>query len=115
MGYILKNYYSLPTLVAFELFFLADFRFFQEKSLKNYYLLLIFFFLQNTNGALKTINSSRLTVDPEGSLWFSNVTRKDASNQFFYACSAASFFRSEYKLGNRVVLQVGSVFWVYSV
>ena len=30
---------------------------------------------QSTNGALKTINSSRLTVDPEGNLFFSNVTR----------------------------------------
>ena len=32
---------------------------------------------QSTNGALKTINSSRLTVDVEGYLHFSNVTRKD--------------------------------------
>lgn len=55
---------------------------------------------------LKTINSSRLTVDPEGTLWFSNVTRKDASEDFLYACSAASYFRNEYKLGNRVHLQV---------
>ena len=39
-------------------------------------------------------------------MWFSNVTRNDASNEFFYACSAASYFRNEYKLGNRVVLQV---------
>lgn len=71
------------------------------------YLELINIYVQNTNGALKTINSSRLTVDPEGNLWFSNVTRNDASNEFFYACSAASYFRNEYKLGNRVVLQVG--------
>jgi hypothetical protein len=55
---------------------------------------------------LKTINSSRLTVDPEGNLWFSNVTRKDASEDFLYACSAASYFRNEYKLGNRVHMQV---------
>ena len=61
---------------------------------------------QSTNGALKTINSSRLTVDPEGYLWYSNVTRRDASDEFLYACSAASFFRNEYKLGNRVFLQV---------
>ena len=40
---------------------------------------LIICFLQSTNGALKTINSSRLTVDH---LWFSNVTRKDASDDF---------------------------------
>ena len=61
---------------------------------------------QSTNGALKTINSSRLTVDVEGYLHFSNVTRKDASQEFLYACSAASYFRNEYKLGNRVFLQV---------
>jgi hypothetical protein len=62
--------------------------------------------LQSTNGALETINSSRLTVDPEGNLFFSNVTRLDASKDFLYACSASSFFRNEYKLGNRVFLQV---------
>ena len=48
----------------------------------------------------------RLTVDPEGKLWFSNVTRRDSSENFLYACSAASYFRNEYKLGNRVHLQV---------
>ena len=97
-----------------------------------------FTILQSTNGALKTINSSRLTVDPEGNLFFSNVTRwedswskvmrdkgvlnvndcfqnlfidadffrLDTSQDFLYACSASSFFRNEYKLGNRVFLQV---------
>ena len=55
---------------------------------------------------LKTINTSRLTVDPEGKLWFSNVTRKDSSEDFLYSCSAASYFRNEYKLGNRIHLQV---------
>ena len=78
-------------------------------------------YVKNPNGGLKTTNSSRLTVDPEGNLWFSNVTRKDASNDFFYACSAASYFRSEYKVGNRVVLQVNTplvlskVLYVYYV
>ena len=66
----------------------------------------ICFLFQSTNGALKTINSSRLTVDVEGNLWFSNVTRNDMSDEFLYACSAASYFRNEYKLGNRVFLQV---------
>ena len=61
---------------------------------------------QSLNGALKTINSSRLTVDVEGYLHFSNVTRKDNSDDFLYACSAASYFRNEYKLGNKVHLQV---------
>jgi len=66
----------------------------------------VYWMIQSTNGALKTINSSRLTVDPEGSLWFSNVTKRDNSDEFLYSCSAASFFRNEYKLGNRVFLQV---------
>ena len=41
----------------------------------------------------------RLTVDPEGKLWFSNVTLSDTSDDFLYACSAASYFRNEYKIG----------------
>ena len=45
-------------------------------------------------------------MDVEGYLHFSNVTRKDASQEFLYACSAASYFRNEYKLGNKVHLQV---------
>ena len=61
---------------------------------------------QRTNGALKTTNSSRMTVDPEGYLHFSNVTKKDNSDEFLYACSASSGFRNEIKLGNRVFLQV---------
>lgn len=59
----------------------------------------VYWMLQGQNW-LKTINSSRLTVDPEGKLWFSNVTRADSSLDFLYACSAASYFRNEYKLGN---------------
>ena len=61
---------------------------------------------QSTNGPLKTIKSPRLTVDEIGSLHFSNVTMKDSSDEFLYSCSAESFFRNEYKLGNRVFLQV---------
>ncbi|CAG7683949.1 unnamed protein product, partial [Allacma fusca] len=57
-------------------------------------------------GSLKNINSSRLTVDPEGQLYFSNVTEADASLDFYYTC--VSFFKpkKEYKLVNRVFLQV---------
>ena len=47
-----------------------------------------------------------MTVDPEGYLHFSNVTKKDNSNELLYACSASSGFREEFKLGNRVFLQV---------
>jgi neuronal cell adhesion protein len=65
----------------------------------------VYWMLQGQNW-LKTINSSRLTVDPNGQLWFSNVTKDDSSDDFLYACSAASYFRNEYKLGNRVHLHV---------
>jgi len=66
----------------------------------------IYWMIQSINGALKSINSTRLTVDPEGNLWFSNVTRRDAFDAYLYTCSAASFFRQEYKLGNRVFLKI---------
>ncbi|XP_065332463.1 neuroglian isoform X1 [Cloeon dipterum] len=57
-------------------------------------------------GGIKSINSSRITIDPEGTLWFSNVTKDDASVDSTYACSATSYFRNEYKIGNRVMLNV---------
>lgn len=66
----------------------------------------VYWMLQSTQGGIKTINNSRMTLDPEGNLWFSNVTRYDASDDFYYACSASSKFRNEYKLGNRVLLKV---------
>ncbi|CAG0885603.1 unnamed protein product [Darwinula stevensoni] len=66
----------------------------------------VYWMIQSTSGALRSINSSRMTVDPEGTLWFSNVTRFDATNDFVYACSATSLFRNEYKLGNKVYLNV---------
>ena len=54
-------------------------------------------------------------VDPDGTLWFSNVTLDDMSEGFLYACSAASYFRNEYKLGNRVHLRVvpGTIRYVF--
>ncbi|KAL5275409.1 CHL1 family protein [Megaselia abdita] len=62
--------------------------------------------IQQQDGGIKSINNSRMTLDPEGNLWFSNVTREDASEDFSYACSATSVFRNEYKIGNRVFLLV---------
>lgn len=59
-----------------------------------------------TNGGLKSINSSRMTVDPEGNLWFSNLTKADTTDNFMYACAATSPFKYEYKYGNRVLLNV---------
>lgn len=58
------------------------------------------------NGGFKTINNSRMSLDPEGNLWFSNLTRQDASDNFMYACAAASNTKLEYKLGNQVLLNV---------
>ncbi|CAG7826051.1 unnamed protein product [Allacma fusca] len=69
----------------------------------------VYWIQQNLQGALKSINSSRITVDPEGHLWFSNVTRNDRSQDFYYACAAFSPFRNEYKLGNRVFLNVAPI------
>lgn len=59
-----------------------------------------------TNGGLKSINSSRMTVDPEGNLWFTNLTQADTTDNFMYACAATSPFKYEYKYGNRVLLNV---------
>ncbi|XP_065166394.1 neuroglian isoform X2 [Atheta coriaria] len=56
--------------------------------------------------AFKAINNSRMTLDPEGNLWFSNLTKQDATDGFMYACAAASSTKLEYKLGNRVLLKV---------
>lgn len=59
---------------------------------------------QYTSGAgLKTINNSRMAVDPEGNLWFSYLTQEDTSANFYYACSAASTTKLEYKLGNKII------------
>merc|ERR1719153_1163202 len=66
----------------------------------------IYWMIQYTNGALKHINSTRLTTGPEGSLWFSYVTKEDASDDFMFVCTASSHFRNEYKVGNRRFLQL---------
>ncbi|XP_067206790.1 neuroglian isoform X2 [Linepithema humile] len=66
----------------------------------------VYWLIQDQAGSIKSINNSRMTVDPEGNLHFSNVTMNDASENSYYACAATSVFRNEYKLGNRVVLVV---------
>ncbi|XP_025162697.1 neuroglian isoform X2 [Harpegnathos saltator] len=66
----------------------------------------VYWLIQDNSGGIKSINNSRMTLDPEGNLWFSNVTRNDASDDFYYACAATSVFRNEYKLGNKVLLNV---------
>lgn len=60
------------------------------------------------NGLL-TIDNNRMTVDSEGNLHFTNVTRSDASDGFLYACVATQYlseFRKEYQMGGRVVFEV---------
>lgn len=59
-------------------------------------------------GALHSINSSRLIVDPEGKLHFSNVTKADQLDNAVYTCSASSLQRTEYKVGRKTKLTVQS-------
>ena len=66
----------------------------------------IFWIVLSNTGALRSINSSRLTVDPEGRLHFSNVTRQDMFDDAKYACSATSVFRTEYKVGGKTNIKV---------
>ncbi|XP_035700747.1 neuroglian-like [Folsomia candida] len=66
----------------------------------------IYWILSTPQGALLSINSSRMTVDPEGTLWFSNVTRNDRTSEYWYTCSAYSLFGGEYRLGSMVSLHV---------
>lgn len=69
---------------------------------------IIFWMIMSSTGALHSINSSRLTVDPEGRLHFSNVTKADQLDNALYACSATSYYRTEYKVGRKTKLIVQS-------
>ena len=53
---------------------------------------------------IKDIKNS--SIQYESIISCSNVTRQDNSNGFLYTCSAESYFRNEFKLGNHVHLQV---------
>lgn len=66
----------------------------------------IFWYITSKSGALTSINSSRITVDPDGRLHFSNVTLNDELQDSAYACSATTWSRSEYKIGTKVFLKV---------
>ncbi|XP_043478124.1 neuroglian isoform X1 [Leptopilina heterotoma] len=69
----------------------------------------VFWLIQHATGAtVNTINNTRMTIDPEGNLWFSNVTKFDASENSYYTCAIYSEVRNEYKLGNKVLLHVKS-------
>ncbi|KAK4304075.1 hypothetical protein Pmani_023968 [Petrolisthes manimaculis] len=74
--------------------------------------------LQTSDGGLRSLDSPRLTVDQDGTLWFSYVTEEDASEDALYACAASSatrdtsvvvidlLGRTEYRMGNWVYLNV---------
>ena len=66
----------------------------------------IFWIVLSNTGALRSLNSSRLTVDPEGRLHYSNVTKQDIFDDSTYACSATSIYRTEYKVGRRTILRL---------
>lgn len=67
----------------------------------------IFWMIQTTQGAIKSVDNPRVTLSPStGNLWFSSVSREDASKDSYYVCSAASTVANEYKLGNRIALKV---------
>lgn len=68
----------------------------------------IFWMILSSTGALHSINSSRLTVDPEGKLHFTNVTKADQLDSSLYACAATSLYRTEYKVGRKSKLLVQS-------
>lgn len=55
---------------------------------------------------INSVNSSRLTSDPEGRLHFSNVTREDQLSNADYACSVFNHVMSIYQIGRRINLRV---------
>lgn len=66
----------------------------------------IFWIIHGDSGSMRSINNSRIAVDPEGALHFSNVTLSDGYQDAYYVCSAAITFHYQYKLGNKVKLVV---------
>ncbi|XP_046629951.1 neuroglian-like [Neodiprion virginianus] len=67
---------------------------------------LIYWLKQYPNGSIALINDSRRTPDPDGNLWFTNVTTNDASDKVSYVCAVSSEFWAEYKFGPLVSLNV---------
>lgn len=66
----------------------------------------IVWLIQTDIGAIKNIDNPRVTLDPVGNLWFTSVSFSDANKDSYYVCSASSYFINEYKLGNRIKLEV---------
>lgn len=67
---------------------------------------LLHWVIYGSSSTIDSINSSRLTVDPEGRLHFSNVTRQDQLNNADYACSVLNQIMSVFKIGRRFDLRV---------
>lgn len=65
--------------------------------------------LLHQNGAIRAINSSRITADPDGGLHFTRAEMGDALEDAVYSCSATSTFLNQYNLGNKVRLHVEPV------
>lgn len=65
-----------------------------------------FWIVQTTHGELKSLDSSRVVLDPAGNLWFPSLSRADVLRDSYYVCSAASSVFNEYKFGNRIKLEV---------
>lgn len=55
---------------------------------------------------LITINDTRILADPEGNLWFSNVTLNDTTNNFYYICVATCIQNSVNRMAGSVSLNV---------
>ncbi|XP_023242973.1 neuroglian-like [Centruroides sculpturatus] len=60
----------------------------------------------SSKGTLRSIHSSRLSVDPEGNLHFSKVTEEDALTNGYYVCGITTAFQKEYKLGSKFQLSI---------
>ncbi|XP_040079656.2 neuroglian [Ixodes scapularis] len=69
----------------------------------------VYWLIMHDSGALRGLNSSRITSDPEGGLHFSRVEREDALQDAVYVCAATSVFLHQYKIGNKVRLRVERV------
>jgi len=62
--------------------------------------------IYGSSSTINSVNSSRLTSDPEGKLHFSNVTREDQLNNADYACSVFNNVMSVFQIGRRIDLRV---------
>ena len=59
-----------------------------------------------TTKTLKPLNSSQITVDPEGSLHFSNITKEDEMDGYLYACVVTNAFLNEQRIGSQTTIKV---------